>query len=190
MASGANRGVAAIVYAGEVYPEALFQALVDRCRARGYVLAGAVQHAAFPGARHRCEVMLEDLASGHLTRLFEHRGSGARGCRLDQAALADAIAGIEGSLETGPDLLVLNKFGKVECEGGGLRDLIGRAVDRGIAVVIAVPQRNLEAWRSFAGDCATELSGEPREIERWIDAARRGVGGRQQDPMQRAGSGL
>ena len=102
-------------------------------------------------------------------RLFENRGAGARGCRLDQAALAEATARVEGSLEQVPQLLVLNKFGKAECEGGGLRDLIASAIDRGIPVVIGVPERNLEAWRSFAGEFAMELPDHRNDVARWLE---------------------
>jgi hypothetical protein len=44
------RPVAAIVYANEVYPDALFKCLVQRCRALGLSLAGVLQHQAFEGA--------------------------------------------------------------------------------------------------------------------------------------------
>jgi nucleoside-triphosphatase THEP1 len=164
--------VAAIVYANEVYPDAVFTALVDRCRAMGLSVAGVLQHQVAEGADRRCDVVLEDLASGHHTALFEDRGSGASGCRLDEAALAEATARIEGSLEHAPSVLVLNKFGKVECEGRGLRDLIASAMDRGIPVVIGVPQRNLDAWRSFAGEFAVELSSDGREVEQWLEGLR------------------
>src|ERR1700736_3759613 len=112
------RPVAAVVYANEVYPDAVFRTLVERCRARGFSIAGVLQHQVFVGGDRRCDVVLEDLASGHRTALFENRGAGASGCRLDQAALAEATARVEGSFEQAPHLLVLNKFGKVECEGG------------------------------------------------------------------------
>lgn len=107
--------VAAIVYADEDYPDAIFKALVGRCRAGGLSLPGVLQHQVFEGADRRCGVLLEDLTSGHRTMLFEDRGAGTSGCRLDQSALAEATARVEGSLERAPDLLVLNKFGKVEC---------------------------------------------------------------------------
>jgi hypothetical protein len=131
-----------------------------------------LQHQAFAGADRRCDVILEDLASGHRTVLFENRGAGARGCRLDEAALAEATARVEGSFEQAPHLLVLNKFGKVECEGGGLRDLIASAIDRGIRVVIGVPKRNVDAWRSFAGEFAMELTDDTREVDRWLEGLR------------------
>jgi nucleoside-triphosphatase THEP1 len=161
--------IAAIVYADEVYPDAVFNMLVERSRALGLTLAGVLQHQAFEGGDRRCDVILEDLATGHRTALFENRGSGARGCRLDQAALAEATARVEGNLEHDPQLLVLNKFGKVECEGGGLRDLIMSAVDRGIPVIIGVPRRNLGAWRRFAGELAVELSDHADEVMLWLE---------------------
>ena len=170
--SGQARPAAAIVYANEIYPDAVFKTLVQRCRALGLTLAGVLQHQAFEGGDRRCDVILEDLATGHRTALFEDRGAGARGCRLDEAALAEATARVEGSLEHAPHLLVLNKFGKVECEGGGLRDLIASAIDRGIPVIIGVPRRNLDTWRNFAGEFAVELSDHSGEVERWPDGLR------------------
>ena len=164
-----DRAVAAIVYADEVYPDAVFKTLVQRGRALGLTLAGVLQHQAFVGGDRRCDVILEDLASGHRTALFENRGAGARGCRLDEAALAEATARVEGSFEQAPHLLVLNKFGKVECDGGGLRDLIASAIDRGIPVIIGVPERNLDAWRSFAGDFSCELPDDAGRIAAWLE---------------------
>jgi hypothetical protein len=164
-----DQTVAAVVYANEAYPDATFKALVDRCRKAGLLLAGVLQHPAPEGADRRCDVLLEDLASGRRTALFEDRGAGARGCRLDESALAEATATVEGSLEFRPNLLVLSKFGKVECDGGGLRDLIASAIDRGIPVVIGVPQRNLDAWRIFAGEFAVELDDNVRQVEQWLD---------------------
>jgi len=89
------QSVAAIVYANESYPDAIFKALVSRCRALGLSLAGVLQHQAFERADRRCDVLLEDLTSGHRTALFEDRGAGARGCRLDESALAEVTARVE-----------------------------------------------------------------------------------------------
>lgn len=172
LSSQSLRSVAAIVYANEAYPDAFFRALVGRWRALGLSVAGVLQHQVFEDADRRCDVLLEDLTSGHRTALFEDRGAGASGCRLDQAALAEATARVEGSLEQTPDILVLNKFGKAECEGGGLRDLIASSIDRRIPVIIGVPGHRLEAWRKFAGDFAIELSDDASEVERWLGGLR------------------
>ncbi len=166
--SSSQAPVAAIVYPDNAYPDVAFETLVRRSRERGLSLAGVLQHLIFETADRRCDVVLEDLTTGHRTALFEDRGTGAAGCRLDEAALAEATARIEGNLEDGPDLLALNKFGKAECDGRGLLDLIGSAIDRGIPVIIGVPKSNLGAWRSFAGDLAVELTSAVDDVERWL----------------------
>jgi hypothetical protein len=158
----------ALVYPQNKYPAAAFEALVDACRRHRLSLAGVLQHVVDAAPERRCDVELEDLATGQRTAIFEDRGPSAAGCRLDEGALAEAAVRIENSLATAPDILVLNKFGKAECEGGGLLDLIGRAIERDIRVVIGVPQGNLQAWRGFASGLATELSADVGEIERWV----------------------
>jgi hypothetical protein len=166
----ADRSVAAIVYENEAYPDGLFRQIVEACRAAGIATAGVLQHLASPDANRRCDVYLEDLSTGHLTPLFENRGSEARGCRLDGAALAGVTVSLENSLDAEPGLLVLNKFGKSECEGEGMRGVIAGAIARDIPVVIGVPRRNLDPWRDFAGELAVELTADLTAVLRWLSA--------------------
>jgi hypothetical protein len=165
-----QRSVAAIVYDNEAYPDGLFRQIVDVCRSADIAIAGVLQRLAFEGADHRCDVYLEDLSSGHRTQLFENRGSEARGCRLDSAALTEATTRIEESLDDEPRLLVLNKFGKAESEREGMRDLIAKAIEAEIPVVIGVPARNLEAWREFAGSFSVEIPVDLTRVQRWLSA--------------------
>lgn len=167
------RQVAAIVYPDNAFPAHLFEALVGLCRDKRLALAGVLQHQICSAPDRRCDVVLEDLTSGHRTAIFEDRGAGAAGCRLDEGALAEATARVEGNLTEGTDLLVLNKFGKAECSGGGVLDLLASALDRGVPSVIGVPKSNLAAFRSFAGEFAVELSGDIDDIARWLEALRR-----------------
>ena len=164
--------LAAIVYTNDQYPDEMFRWIVGECRARALPLAGVLQHPAFEGADQRCDVLLEDLATGHRTLLFEARGAGARGCRLDVAALVDASMRIESSLDRDPALLVLNKFGKVEAEGGGMCGLLAKALERGIPAIIGVPERNLDAWRRFAGDFSAELAADRGQVAEWLGTVR------------------
>src|SRR4051812_40242107 len=113
-----DSSLAAIVYPDEAYPQSAFERIVDGCRARGFRVAGVLQHAACVDAAGQCDVVLEDLSTGQRTALFENRGAGAGGCRLDLAALAEVSGQIERSLDRNPALLLLNKFGKVEAAGG------------------------------------------------------------------------
>ena len=168
----------ALVYPDTGYPAAVFEALVAQCRRRGLSLSGVLQHVSEVTPDPRCDVILEDLSTGLRTAIFEDRGAGASSCRLDEIALTGVAVRIASALENGPDVLVLNKFGKAECEGRGLRHLIAVALDREIPVLIGVPRSNLSAWRCFAGDLGTEIGAEVGEIERWADRLRLSVSDR------------
>jgi hypothetical protein len=164
-----QQALVAIVYANEAYPQSTFEWIVEDCRRRGLRLAGVLQHPVCSEVAGHCDVALEELTTGLRTDLFEDRGPGAGGCRLDEAALAEVNGQVACSLDTDPDLLILNKFGKVEAEGRGLLDLVAMAVERGIPVVIGVPIRNLEPWRQFAGGMSVEFTSDPSEMADWLN---------------------
>ncbi len=144
--------------------------LLDICGhlvSQGFALAGMVQIGKTRAGRSRCDMILEDLGSGEQVEISEDRGPLARGCMLAVAQLVYALELATRSLDENCDLLVVNKFGKTEAEGGGFRPLIVEALTRNIPVLIAVPATNLESWRHFAGGLAAEfpiedLSGEPQ----------------------------
>jgi nucleoside-triphosphatase THEP1 len=122
----------------------------------GCHLAGLIQRDVAREGRSRCDMLLEDLATGEIVPISQDRGEGARGCRLDVEALLDAVSRVRSNLASGPDLLIVNKFGKTECEGGGCRSLIVDAIDLNVPALVAVPLGNLDSWRHFAGDLAIE----------------------------------
>ena len=161
--------LAAIAYPNDSYPQTTFERVVVACRARGLKLAGVLQRPVSADPARRCDVALEDLMSGHRTELFERRGAGARGCRLDLIALTEVSGCLERALRDRPDLLVLNKFGKVESEGRGLLDVIAVALDRNVPVIIGVPYRNVDCWRQYAGEMAIEFADDTSEIMAWLD---------------------
>jgi nucleoside-triphosphatase THEP1 len=158
--------LAAFVYNEQAYPDHILKQVVDRCRARGLRLAGVVQHRSRE-AGHRCDMLLEDLATGRQASIFAGRGRGAKGCQMDENAMLEVVSRIERGLKENPKLLMLNKFGKVEAEGAGMRDLIAQAVSMGIPVIVGVPARNLQAWREFAGELSTELHNS-RDVDGWL----------------------
>jgi nucleoside-triphosphatase THEP1 len=144
--------------------------LARRLRGRGLRLAGVVQHNGgdCDGA---CEAMsLEDLASGARFAISETRGAGASGCRLDATGLAAAGGALAEALAGGVDLVIVNKFGRQELLGRGLRQEIVAALLAGLPLLIAVRRDVLPAWRDFAGDDWVELPAEADAVETWATA--------------------
>lgn len=135
----------------------VLSALAVHLQAAGYRLAGLVQtNVARPG-RCRCDMVLRDLASGRELGISQDLGDGARGCRLDHGALATAAGWVEGSISPDIDVLVLNKFGRREAEGAGLRAAIAAAVELDIPVMVGLAPEYREAWHVFCGGAGEVL---------------------------------
>jgi nucleoside-triphosphatase THEP1 len=143
--------------------------IVEEMRARGRNIAGAVQYDRMRPGRKHCDMFLENLATHHVVRISEDRGEGASGCRLDRDAFAMIETELLASLAAQPDLLIVNKFGKTEVEGGGLRQVIARAMELDIPVLVGVPRRNLASWNEFVGEFALAAETD-MAVERWLAA--------------------
>lgn len=167
--------IAAILYGEREHPDGFLAALARAGAAAGLAVTGVVQRdEAVPG-RRRCDMHLDIIGTGISVPISEYRGEDARGCRLDLAGLSRAIAVLAQRIaERRPDLLIVNKFGKTEAEGGGLRDIIAAALTDGIPILIGIPARNRDAWRTFAGDYALEAAIGDAALRDWLTA--RGLG--------------
>lgn len=152
----ANHPLIAIVYEPRSDPVKLVRRIVAHIEAKGGRSAGFIQKDRERSDRARCDMDLEELATGRRIPISEDRGPGATGCRLHEEGLNRAIVSAMETISSAPDVLVLNKFGKSETEGRGFRPLIAAALEAGVPVITPVPARNLDNWRRFAGSLATE----------------------------------
>lgn len=146
----------AVLYETGADAAPLMQRVVASLSAANVACAGFVQRDVERPGRSRCDIILEDVSSGDRLPISEDRGTGARGCHLDEAKLFEAMACAIKQLDSRIEVLVLNKFGKSEAEGRGFRPLIAAAIERGVTVIVPVPWRNVESWRQFAGELSSE----------------------------------
>jgi nucleoside-triphosphatase THEP1 len=143
--------------------------LAEVAQARGLRVAGMVQKDERRPDRRRCDMSLVDLASGTEIPISQDRGRDARGCRLDHGALEEAAALAMRALDADPlpDLLVLSKFGKREIEGHGFRQMVERAVELGVPVLVGVGSEHVAGFRDFAGEYGIVLDHES-EARDWL----------------------
>jgi hypothetical protein len=74
------------------------------------------------------------------------------------------------------DLLIINKFGREEAHGRGLRPVIAEALITKIPLVIGVSTQNLCDFLTFVGDSATRLRPDIEAITAWCwNAIERGT---------------
>jgi uncharacterized protein DUF2478 len=160
--------IGAIKYCHGPDVDPALDALVKKLRELGISMIGCLQ-IQLPDPGSCCPIShLEDLASGDQTRITQPLGSGSTGCRLDPGALANAAEELSRQLETHPDILILNRFGRGESEGRGFRPVIERAVELGVPVLIAVKERYTPEWETFSSGLATYLPAEQEALLAWL----------------------
>lgn len=152
----------ALVYDSGPAVNRWFAGLVTELRRSGKKLAGLIQEDVPHPGRTRCDMVLHELATGRAISISEDLGAGATSCRLSTPRLLEAAQLVEAQLADA-EIVFLNKFGKAEAEGGGLRDLIAHGIESGKSLVIGVPRSNLQAWTDFCGEYfrTVEVKPEP-----------------------------
>jgi hypothetical protein len=148
----------------------LFGKLVDRWRP-SLRLAGVVAEDHGLADRACSAGYLRSLGSGERFQIFQDLGPGAKACHLaGEGALAAAVA-VQRDIAGGCDLVLLNKFGKLEASGGGLREAFSEAIESGVPVLTSVSPTFATAWTEFAGSRFVVLPAEDDRIEAWRQAA-------------------
>lgn len=138
--------------------DCVLEEIVRDLQAKGYRVSGFLQRETAE-TDSCCSIMdLENIEKGTKIRISQALGPGSRGCRLDFNGLAEASGVLIGELETGIDLLVLNRFGKGESEGQGFRAVIQKAIELDIPVLTAVREAYRPAWEQFGGEFAQVIS--------------------------------
>jgi hypothetical protein len=84
-------------------------------------------------------------------------------------ALEQIVALVEASLEDGLDILILNKFGRQEAEGKGLRNAVAHAVAADIPVLVGLNRAYAAEWREFCEGEGQLLEPEPAAVACWLD---------------------
>ncbi|MCL1628187.1 DUF2478 domain-containing protein [Roseibaca sp. V10] len=142
--------------------------LAQTLMARGMRLCGAVQDNIENDPSRRCHMDLQLLGSDRIVRISQDRGRHATGCRLDSHGLAEAVFLVESALEHGrPDLLIVNKFGKQECEGAGFRQAIGQALAAEIPVLTGCAPGHRAGLLAFSDGLATQVPPTPQALLDW-----------------------
>lgn len=154
----------------------LLREVSDAAAVRGIRACGLVQINTECDGDGPCDMDVRILPDGPVIRISQSLGPGARGCRLDSQALEEAAGLVAAGLENGADLMIINKFGKSEAEGRGLRGVIAEAIGHGVPVLVGLNSQNEQPFAEFAEGLAEKLSPEVDAIVDWVETAMREAG--------------
>jgi hypothetical protein len=136
-------------------------------RSWGLNARGILQEECVASAGSKPVTRLRDIADGTLIQISQDLGRNAHGCRLNPQALAEAAFRLETIVESGADLLILNRFGRSEADGAGLRSTIEGAINSRIPVLIAVRDEYAAAWDDFHAGMAVWLPADVKAVLEW-----------------------
>ncbi|KJE35812.1 molybdenum ABC transporter ATP-binding protein [Thalassospira sp. HJ] len=152
----------------------LLAAIAEGMLANGKSVAGYVQKRR-KDADCGTLVHVRNLRSGDEMPITKNRGKMAKGCKLDGDALSTLASQLSRDVEAGSDVLIIARFGRSEAEGRGLRDVISRAMDLEIPVLVGVRDEYRDAWDAFHGGYAKALAFDETAIEDWLAQAPAGM---------------
>jgi Protein of unknown function (DUF2478) len=163
--------LAAIVYNAGFKIDDFLTHAADRLGADRINMAGVLQENTGNGAGICSAMTLVDLTSRGRFRISQDLGSQAEGCRLDTHGLAEIGALLDRPLGHDVELMMLNRFGKAEAKGSGLRSIFIRAMEAGVPVLTAVRSPYIEAWSKFHDQLAFNLPTDLDAVLAWCQAA-------------------
>ena len=150
----------------------LLSEFARHCAESGFALAGVVQTNTECSDSNLCDMDVKVLPDGSVFRISQSLGKDSRGCRLDPAALEQAVAEAQSEISDETELLIVNKFGKHEVGGRGFRDVIGQAVANDVPVLIGVNRMNRDAFLEFVGGSADHLENTIDALSKWFESTR------------------
>ena len=164
--------IAVVRGASNVEVQVIFRALADKWRP-DLRLAGLVAEDHGLPDRHCHAGYLRNLTTGARFSIFHDRGPGVPMCHLDGIGAVAAADGVQGDIEAGCDLVLLNKFGKLEIAGDGLASAFRAAISAGLPLLTSVSPAHDEAWRRFVDREFAVLPADPAAIDLWRHAVQR-----------------
>lgn len=163
--------LAAIRYEKDFDINRTLRSVVARLREEGIEIGGVLQEDMILPDERCARLYVVDIRTGRSECITQDRGNGSQGCKLDPRGLAEISHCVTEAIETGVDLIIVNKFGRAESEGGGLLSCIADAASAGLPVLTTVREPYVAAWNSFHAGLASELPPCVEAILRWCDVS-------------------
>jgi hypothetical protein len=113
-------------------------------------------------------MVLVDISTGADYLVSQPLGRDSNACRADTQGFARASVVLRDALAAVPDLVVSNRFGGLEAEGGGFASELLALMAHGVPVLTVVATRHLASWQQFTGG-APVLPAEAAAVQAWLD---------------------
>jgi hypothetical protein len=165
--------LAALVFEDNVAATGIVTDFAASLKRSGHRIGGMIQTADAAQACDCRDTWLLDVDTGETISILQDLGRDSQSCRVDTMALAEAAHRIARAIETSPELLFINRFGKLEAVGKGLYAEIGAAAAADVPTLVCVAARFIDPWRQFTMGLDEELPCSGAALQQWWNAVRR-----------------
>jgi nucleoside-triphosphatase THEP1 len=178
----AQSDIAALVFGRSENPDFVLSEFVSDLESSGKRVAGMLQLGRQADA-HRDHAIHVTLLLHKRDMTLSHRVLPQPVCcGLETRSLHELSDAVTADIRSGADVVIINRFGRLEVEGGGFVQAIATAAALDIPVIVAVPEGNFRSWIAYSGGMSVRLSCNRSNIESWwssvsapsVDAARCG----------------
>ncbi|MDR3517612.1 MAG: DUF2478 domain-containing protein [Azospirillaceae bacterium] len=146
--------------------DALLAGFARSLRDQGWRVGGIVQRKS-PDAGGAPTMVVEDLRTGDIINIRQDLGRGSESCHLDPAGIVAASLVVQRAIDDGCDLVIINRFGKLESTGSGLLSEFNRAASEAVPMLTAVARTMVEPWTRFCGGYGTAITPDPGALQAW-----------------------
>jgi len=163
--------IAALRYAPGDPVRDVLQSFAAHLKAQGASVHGLLQEKLFDDEGACTGVDAIDLATNQriaLSRPTRYELDN-KVCSLNLGQLADATAVLRRALEQNADIVLVERFGKTERDGGGLADDLLALMASGTPTVVSVPEDEFEAWQRFSGGLGEVVTCDLSALTTWWD---------------------
>jgi hypothetical protein len=165
---GACVRAAAILDDRSVAVDTLLAQVVAAQRALGRRVRGLLM--THPDGEQGCAaaMVLVDIHTGADYLVSQALGRDSDACRADTQGFARASVVLRDALADAPDLVISNRFGGLEAEGGGFASELLALMAHGVPVLTVVAPRHVATWQRFTGG-APVLAADAAAVQAWLD---------------------
>jgi len=144
----------------------LLHGFVTEARRRGLPIGGLLQQGGKSIGTPPAEVMMLALDTGQSFPIMQRLGRHAS-CAADTQQIALASVALRRAIEQRREPILVNKFGALEAEGGGLIDEMLNGMAEGLPLLTTVSTERLAAWLACCGGLCELLPADPDALWSW-----------------------
>lgn len=159
---------AAILDEGDGAVDMLLAEIACELRRSGRTVRGLVTKPPEDGGGCHSARILLDIETWDEHLISQNLGGGSIACNADPQGFAQASRVLRDALHPTTDLVICNRFGGMEANGGGFAAELLALMAEGKPVLTLVARRYLEAWARFTGG-APVLTSDRDAWMGWIE---------------------